>query len=184
MDTTQCSADIINLVDVSLGAYKEMAMKKGRGHWGHRGRKGKRGGSLPSRGVALNLGEDLSGLKGNLASAAQEVYDEWDPSEEGFDIKFGSGGICDSVASSMGGVIISESDDVEIFQGGQEGDDHAYLIVRRSGEAYTVDIPPYIYEVGGGYHWEKVPDVRIEPGDVVIDKIPEEDILYILVEEF
>ena len=50
MDSTQCSTDIINLVDVSLGDYKEMAMKKGRGHWGHAGRPGKRGGSLPSKG--------------------------------------------------------------------------------------------------------------------------------------
>ena len=48
MDSTQCSAEIVNLIDISLGDYKEMG-GPGSGHHGHKGRKGKRGGSLPSK---------------------------------------------------------------------------------------------------------------------------------------
>lgn len=44
----QCFGSIINLIDLSLGDFRGMA-KRGRGHWGHKGRPGKRGGSAPSR---------------------------------------------------------------------------------------------------------------------------------------
>lgn len=153
----------------------------GSGHWRHAGRKGKRGGSAPSGAVAL--GTRLLDLRGQMATAAQKVYDDWQPDEEGFDIEFGGGGICDSMANSIGDVIVNELD-ADIFQAGQPGDDHAYLIAHKGNDAYIVDIPPYVYEVGGGYSWEKIEGVKIDPSDVIVEKIPEEDIGYILAEEY
>lgn len=59
---------------------------------------------------------------------------------------------------------------VEIREGGWEGDDHAYIIVQRGRKAFVVDIPPEVYETGGGYSWRKRKGVQFEPDDVVIEE--------------
>lgn len=107
----------------------------------------------------------LEALRPQMAAAAQKVYDEWQPGE---DDDFGGGGICDEVAVEIGGVIVGAIEDVEIADGGQDGDDHAWVIVGKDGEAYGVDIPPNVYETGSGYNWTKIPDVTIEPEDIDI----------------
>jgi hypothetical protein len=108
----------------------------------------------------------LQTLDWKMARAAQEVYDEWD--EEAL----GGGGICDQVSEAMAGVIVSEIEDIEIDEGGQEGDDHSWVVVTgANGSVFGVDISPYIYERGGGYNWVKIPDVTIKAKDVCIWKI-------------
>ncbi len=62
------------------------------------------------------------------------------------------------------------------MDGGQDGDDHAYLIVYNDSEAYIVDIPPGVYEEGGGYNWQKKPDVTIQASDVIIEPINRKDL--------
>ena len=57
-------------------------------------------------------------------------------------------------------------------EGGQEGDEHAYIIVFNDTEAYEVDIPPGVYETGRGYSWKKIEGARIEPENVVINPVP------------
>lgn len=106
----------------------------------------------------------LMGLRSRIAHAAQRVYDDWDP-------EWHSGGICDDVADAMSSVVALSIADVEMDIGGWHGD-HAFLQVWTDDEAFVVDIPPSVYETGGGYRWEKIEDVRIRPGHVVIDKIP------------
>ena len=140
---------------------------KGSGHHGHSGRPGKVGGSSSDK----SLGIKLNSLKLKLAKAAQRVVDDWEQDEEGFDIQFGGGGACDEVCQAMGGVIVENINlDLEILDGGQPGDDHAWLVVHNSetGEAFGVDIPAGVYERGGGYAWTKLEDVKIEPSDVDI----------------
>jgi hypothetical protein len=66
----------------------------------------------------------------------------------------------------MGAVIASKVGDVGVEDGGQEGDDHAYLIVSRGAERVTVDIPASVYEVGGGYRWRKREGVHLGSNDV------------------
>lgn len=105
----------------------------------------------------------LMGLRSRLARAAQRVYDGWDPEW------YGGGGICDDVADAMSGVIAGSIADVEVDAAGW---DHAFVHVWTDDEAFVVDIPPSIYETGGGYRWEKIEDVRIRPGHVIIDDIP------------
>jgi len=116
----------------------------------------------------ITLKKELEVLRPRLAAAAQEIYDAWDQSEE-FD-DYSGGGICDAIASAMHQVI-ADSIDAHIDEGGHEGDDHAFLLVSRAGERYWVDIPPGVYETGGGYNWTRIPDATIKPEDVVIERI-------------
>lgn len=112
------------------------------------------------------LYKQLVALKPNMASVAQKVYDEWVPDDE-----FDTGGICDIIANEISGVIASNISDISIEEYGQEGDDHAALIVSFDDERYVVDIPAYVYETGGGYNWKKIPNVTISANDVVIERI-------------
>ncbi len=105
-----------------------------------------------------------------LARAAQEEYDAWDQDEEGYDEECGWGGICDRLAGAFSGVL-ANLPDVEIVEGGQDGDDHAYVIALTDTEAVAVDIPPRIYETGGGYSWKKKPGVRFSPSHIVLDQL-------------
>jgi hypothetical protein len=116
----------------------------------------------------ITLSQELNILRPRIATAAQEIYDGWDQTDDNDD--FGGGGICDSIASAMADVIAG-SIDCHIDDGGHEGGDHAFLIVSRANERYWVDIPPSMYEKGGGYSWSKIHDVEIHPDDVVIEPI-------------
>ncbi len=113
------------------------------------------------------MGQSLLSLRPQIAAAAQEVYNHWEQDVDGIDITLGSGGICDQVLEAMGGVVNSIPG-VDVTDGGQDGDDHAYLVAYSQTEAYGVDIPPGVYETGGGYNWKKIPDVVIDASDVII----------------
>lgn len=121
----------------------------------------------------LPLYQKLMGLRPQFAAAAQKVYDEWDASDEEFgDAEVGFGGICQDVASAMIDVLGSadiecrESDDIA------HGEQHVWCFAWDDGPtAFTVDIPPSVYETGGGYSWQKIPGVTIEAEDVSIDPI-------------
>jgi hypothetical protein len=45
-------------------------------------------------------------------------------------------------------------------------------------DLYHVDIYPYFYETGGGYNWQKIPDVQFDASFVSIsrDRISPEDL--------
>lgn len=108
-------------------------------------------------------------LRPQMAAAAQNVYDEWEPDEEGDDV-FGGGGICDAISGAIAGVIVSHMD-ANTAEGGQDGDDHAWTIAyspTEASEVYGVDIHPYVYERGSGYSWTKIPGVRFDADDVEI----------------
>lgn len=124
----------------------------------------------------MNLQSQLIALKPEMIAAAQKVYDEWEQDEEGLDIELGGGGICDQITQALADVIVSNIADVEIVDGGHEGDDHAYLIALDEDEACLVDIPASTYEMGGGYSWQKVPDVVFTPDDVIIAPVNREDV--------
>ena len=68
------------------------------------------------------------------------MYDGWGQDEDGDD-DYGGGGICDSVANALSEVVARALDDVTITDGGQDGDDHAFIVVLTDTEAVAVDIP-------------------------------------------
>jgi len=45
---------------------------------------------------------------------------------------------------------------------------HVSVLVKTAEGVAEVDIDPYRYETGGGYSWEKIPDVQFDPEDVSI----------------
>jgi hypothetical protein len=119
--------------------------------------------------AASPLVQQLNALRPQIAEAATRIFQEWTQDEDGFDDVYGGGGICDDVASEIQGIIATYLPDVEVRDGGWDGDDHAYTIVEANGETIVVDIPPYVYESGGGMSWEKRQDVEaISPEDVAI----------------
>jgi hypothetical protein len=122
------------------------------------------------------LKEQLLALAPQMAAAAQQVYDEWEQDEEGLDIEHGPGGICDRISQAITDVIVTNIGEVDILEGGQEGDDHAYIIAFNDSEAYMVDIPAGLYETGGGYSWQKIPDVEFTAHDVVVAPIDRADL--------
>lgn len=125
--------------------------------------------------TARTLGERLRALRPSLARAAQRVVDEWEQDDEGVDEEFGTGGACDAVARAMEDVIAQRMPGVEFRDGGQEGGDHAFVIVLTDSEAYAVDVPADVYETGGGYRWRKRRGAVISPEDVVVERLRRSD---------
>lgn len=134
------------------------------------------GSHVANKATMLSLNEFLNSSKAKIANAAQSVYDEWEQDADGDSIVYGSGGICDEIANKISIVLSNSfqeiSDDVfEITDGGQDGDEHAWIIVHNGKKAFGVDISPYIYESGGGYTWKKKHGVKILPEHVEIWEI-------------
>lgn len=105
-----------------------------------------------------------------IAKLAQDIYDSWTQDADGIDEEFGTGGICDAIASEMSGIMSEQG--WHVSQGGQEGDDHAYIVVTDGKKAYEIDIPPHVYESGGGYSWKKKEGVKFSEDDVAINEVP------------
>lgn len=103
-------------------------------------------------------------LRERIANTAMLVYDQWD--DDGF-------GICDEIAESISDVLRENGIDCTDY--GHDGDEHAAVVAYDDFESYLIDIPYYLYEVGGGYNWSKIPNVSITVDDVVIVKVDRPD---------
>jgi hypothetical protein len=120
----------------------------------------------------------------SLAKIAQEVYDKWDQNEEGYDDEVGYGGICHIIADN----IVSYLDRAGL------GSKHnfcsvsdtyvqhvyvlAYIEIENDEDEeetlyniYSIDIPYWVYEEGGGFTWKKLKDVQFTGDDVVVELI-------------
>ncbi len=115
---------------------------------------------------ARSLQAKLESLRAQLATAAQGVYDEWEQDADGESEMYGTGGICDDVANALGDVLTRAG--LDWVSAGSEGADHAWIVAYDDAHAYDVDIPPWVYERGGGYRWKKILDVTIAPDDVLV----------------
>jgi len=114
------------------------------------------------------LYHQLFALRPQMVHEAQEIYNSWEQDGEGLDFEYGAGGICDQVSQAISGVIAQHIPGVEVTEGGQDGDDHSWVIAYNAAEAYHVDIPPGVYERGGGYSWKKIPGVILQPNHIEI----------------
>ena len=125
--------------------------------------------------------EDLPSIKQlvpllpQLAQAAQKAYDPWDQDEEGEDVELGSGGICQDIAGEMADVLSGAGIDATTISA-QVGEQHVWVVAKFKEGVVEVDIPPGVYETGGGYTWRKIPDVVFTPRDIhygIIDRNPD-----------
>lgn len=108
------------------------------------------------------LGYKLMQLAPLMATAAQEIYDEATGDED-------SGGLCDMISGAIMDILAQH--DIECHEGGHEGDDHSWVLAYDDDGVYAVDIPPDVYEHGGGYSWQLYPDVVFTLDDVAINFI-------------
>lgn len=127
----------------------------------------------------------LEAHRPQLAAAAQQILDAWEVDEDGYDEEFGTGGACDAISHAfsehLGFLYVDAAGRTRhpnIVDGGQDGDDHAWLVVFDEHEIYAVDLPAGVYEVGGGYNWTKRAGVRIRPSDIVIDPLVRSDFVF------
>lgn len=102
-----------------------------------------------------------------IASIAQKVYDDWDESNTD---EYAGGGICHLIADEIASYLISKHIEAATVSA-QIGEQHVWVVAKLKDGVYSVDIPPSVYETGGGYSWQKIPDVTITKHDVIIDKI-------------
>jgi hypothetical protein len=104
-----------------------------------------------------------------LASIANVVYNNWDQDDEGYAEGYGSGGICDDIATA----ISDELSDLgyETFTLYNEYDYHTstYIVNHNTETIVKVDVPPYVYEEGLGYIWKKKSNVVITHRDIVTE---------------
>jgi len=104
-----------------------------------------------------------------LTAAAQAVYDAWEQNHEGTDPELGTGGICDRITEAFAQTLAQLG--WETDEGGQEGDDHSFLLASKQTEKFLIDIPSHTYETGAGYSWKKKPGIRFQPEDLIIQPI-------------
>lgn len=113
---------------------------------------------------------ELESLIPDIIKVSQRVYDSWAQNDDGMDDELGCGGICQDIASEICGLLSEKG--FECTTVSQEiGEQHVYTVVKLEDGVYEVDIPPGVYETGGGYRWRKIPDVSFNKNDIVIDKI-------------
>lgn len=113
-----------------------------------------------------SLEDALRQLRSQMATAAQKVYDEWDPTDE-YD-EYAGGGICEAIADAVGNVLGEAGLDV-ITTESSCGAEHVWLIVRDQQEAFHVDIPYSLYETyRGPFRFDKIEEVKFSPSDIDI----------------
>lgn len=106
-----------------------------------------------------------------MCKLAQQVYQEWDQSGEDGDPELGFGGICDLIADQICHVLGQEGVECTSWNTAGMGENHTSVIANLADGVFEVDIPPHVYETGGGYTWHKRPEVVFDPRDVAISRL-------------
>lgn len=104
-----------------------------------------------------------------MVQKVQAEYDQWQQDETGYDEEVGSGGICHLLAELIAEVLNDAGFPTWTVSATHE--QHVYCVSQASDGVWEVDIPYCIYETGGGFTWTKIPDVKFEPDDIVINRL-------------
>lgn len=114
----------------------------------------------------------IAAWKPAMCKFAQQVYDEWDQSDEDYgDPEVGFGGICDLIAEQICHVLGTANIECVSWNSGGMGENHTSVIANLADGVFEVDIPPHVYETGGGYTWQKKPGIVFDPRDVTISQL-------------
>lgn len=49
-----------------------------------------------------------------------------------------------------------------------EAEVHVYVVAQTKEGVFLIDIPPHLYETGGGYNWKKIPEIIFDEDYIVI----------------
>lgn len=109
---------------------------------------------------------DVKALAPQLAELAQAEYNKWDPEDVD---TYAGGGICHLIADEIAGALNNAGIDAQTVSSDYE--QHVYTVARLSDGVYLVDVPYQVYERGAGFSWQKLPDVQIGAGDVVVHRL-------------
>jgi hypothetical protein len=123
--------------------------------------------------VRASSSQDIKSLLPEIVAAVQAVYTAWEQDEEGMDEELGAGGVCQDIAEAICSVLAEKGIECSTVSA-QVGEQHVYTIAQLSDGVFAIDIPPSVYESGGGYTWKKLKDVVFKPSDIYLDKISDD----------
>lgn len=112
-------------------------------------------------------------LRPELAECAKAVYDAWEQGADGWDDELGLGGICQDVAAAMAGRLGERGIEHVMHVHANVGENHVFLVALLYDGVYSIDIPPYVYEEGGGYVWRKKSGAAFPPECVDVVRVGE-----------
>lgn len=112
----------------------------------------------------------LMSLRQSFIEEAQQIYNEWQTRMDEYgDEQYGFGGICDTISRAIEEVIAANTN-FESAEGGEEGGDHSWVVVKTPEGYYSIDLPYCVYERRKGFmEYEKIPDVQLSPEHIEID---------------
>jgi len=105
-------------------------------------------------------------LMPQILSKVQKIYDDWDESDRD---TYAGGGICHLLSDAICNIL--NDNDIDSTPVSCTMEQHVYVVAKFQEGIYEVDIPYHVYEIGGGYSWSKIPDVKFEPSDVRFQKL-------------
>jgi hypothetical protein len=105
-------------------------------------------------------------LMPQILSKVQKIYDDWDESDRD---TYAGGGICHLLSDAICNIL--NDNDIDSTPVSCTMEQHVYVVAKFREGIYEVDIPYHVYEIGGGYSWSKIPDVKFEPSDVRFQKL-------------
>lgn len=117
--------------------------------------------------VRLKSLEHLKALVPKFVLVAQKVYDGWIQDEND---ELNGGGICQNIADEISGVCNMNGIDATTVSA-QVGEQHVWCVAKVREGIFEIDIPPSVYETGGGYTWKKIPDVKFDANDIYINRL-------------
>lgn len=113
--------------------------------------------------------ENVKNLIPEFITKAQNEYDKWNESDID---EYAGGGICHLIADQISEVL--SNNDIICSTVSSDFEQHVYCVVQVKEGIYMVDIHHSTYETGGGFSWEKIPDITFEPNDIIIYKLDED----------
>ncbi len=114
--------------------------------------------------------EGIQQLIPQMLKGVQQLYDAWKSEEDPMDDPYAGGGICHEFADIISGVLNENGYEATTISA-SVGENHVWAVVKVREGVYEVDIPFCIYEKGGGYTWEKIPDVTFQKDDIHIGRL-------------
>lgn len=103
---------------------------------------------------------DIKRLLPTITAAVQKEYDRWDENPD----EYANGGICHLLADEVCSVLWDHN--IQSATVSSDHEVHVYTIAKVREGVWSVDIPPGVYETGGGYNWKKIHDVQFDPRDI------------------